>query len=140
MNERLFRWRRHMTPIETQIGRLTNHRLCFTVAGGMRPGASAPANIADDPRGTVHGVRYLLPLHKFVRLDASEGRQYAYLWTKVEDAAGNIVPAVTYKTPSAAPEGQPSLRYMNVIREAAWQRALPENYEEFLENVKHAER
>ena len=140
MNERLFRERRHMTPIETRIGRLTNHRLRFTVAGGMRPGASAPANIADDPGGTVHGVLYLLPLHKFVRLDASEGRQYAYLWTEVEDTGGSFVPAVTYKVRTAAPEGQPSRRYMNVIREAARQRALPEDYVEFLENVKHAER
>ena len=67
-------------------------------------------------RGT---VLYLLSLQKFVRLAASEGRQFAYLWTKVEDAAGNIVPAVSYKAPSAAPEGQPSLRDMNVIRAAA---------------------
>lgn len=139
MNERLFRERRHMTPIETRIGRLTNHRLCFTVAGGMRPGVSAPANIADDPGGTVHGVLYLLPLRKFVRLDASEGQQYAYLWAEVEDENGNFVPVATYKASSAAPEGQPSLRYMNVIREAARQRALPENYVKFLENVIHAE-
>ena len=129
-----------MTPIETRIGRLTNHRLCFTVAGGMRPGVSAPTNIADDSGGIVHGVLYLLPLHKFVRLDASEGRQYAYLWTEVEDTGGDFVPAVTYKVRTAAPEGQPSLRYMNIIREAARQRALPEDYVEFLENVKHVER
>ena len=32
MSERLFRERRHMTPIETRIGRLAGHRLCFTVA------------------------------------------------------------------------------------------------------------
>ena len=140
MNERLFRERRHMTPIETRIGRLKDHRLCFTVAGGMRPGVSAPADIADDPGGMVHGVLYLLPLRKFVRLDASEGRQYAYLWTEVADAAGDVVPAVTYKARTLVREGQPSLRYMNVIREAARQRALPEDYVEFLENVNHAER
>ena len=140
MNERLFRERRHMTPIETRIGHLTDHRLCFTVAGGMRPGLSAPANIADDLGGTVYGVLYLLPLHKFVRLDASEGRQYAYIWTEIEDAAGNLIPVVTYKVLATAQEGQPSPRYLNVIREAARQRELPENYVEFLENVKHAER
>jgi hypothetical protein len=79
MNERLFLELRHMTPIETRIGRLKDHRLCFSVGGGARPGISAPANIANDPGGTVHGVLYLLSLRKFVRLDASEGRQYAYL-------------------------------------------------------------
>jgi len=140
MNERLFRERRHMTPIETRIGRLTNHRLCFTVGGGRRPGLSAPANIADDPGGTVHGVLYLLPLRKFVRLDASEGRQYVYLWTEIEDATGNVVPAVTYKVSSAAPEGHPSPPYLKVLREAARQRGLPDHYIEFLDNTEHAER
>ena len=140
MNERLFWKRRHMTPIETRIGRLADHRLCFSVAGGMRPGLSAHANTADDPGGTVHGVLYLLPLRKFIRLDASEGRQYAYLWTEAEDAAGNTVPMVTYKVRLAAPEGQPSLRYLKLIREAARQRELPEHYVAFLEHVKHAGR
>ena len=139
MNERLFRERRHMAPIETRIGRLTNHRLCFTIGGGMRPGLSAPANIADDPGGTVHGVLYLLALRKFVRLDASEGRNYAYLWTEIEDAAGNIVPAVTYKVPAAAPEGRPSLPYLNLLREAARQRGLPAGYVAFLDGVETRE-
>jgi len=139
MNERLFRERRHMTPIETRIGRLEGHRLCFSVAGGRRPGVSAPANIADDPGGTVHGVLYLLPLRKFVRLDASEGRQYAYLWTEVEDAVGAMIPAVTYKASPAAPEGQPSLAYMNIIRAAARQRGLPDRYVAFLDGTEHAE-
>ena len=139
MNERLFRERRHMAPIETRIGRLTNHRLCFTIAGGMRPGLSAPANIADDPGGTVHGVLYLLALRKFVRLDASEGRNYAYLWTGIEDAAGNNVPAVTFKVPAAAPEGRPSLPYLNLLREAARQRGLPAGYVAFLDGVETRE-
>ncbi|MCH7710190.1 MAG: gamma-glutamylcyclotransferase [Proteobacteria bacterium] len=139
MNERLFRRRRHMAPIETRIGRLTNHRLCFTIGGGMRPGHSAPANIADDPGGTVHGVLYLLTLPKFVRLDASEGRNYAYLWTEIEDAAGNLVPAVTFKVPVAAPEGRPSLPYLNLLREAARQRGLPAGYVAFLDGVETRE-
>ena len=135
MNERLFRERRHMTPIETRIGRLENHRLCFSVAGGMRPGVSAPANIADDPGGTVHGVLYLLPLRKFVRLDASEGTQYGYLWTEVEDAKGNRLLVVTYKLRWPAPEGRPSRRYLNLLREAARQRGLPTEYVTFLDGV-----
>ena len=139
MNERLFRERRHMTPIETRIGRLRNHRLCFSVGGGMRPGKSAPANIAEDPGGTVHGVLYLLALRKFVRLDASEGRQYAYLWTEVEDGAGNFVPAVTFKVPGAAAEGKPSRRYLDLLREAARQRGLPAEYVAFLDGVEARE-
>ena len=41
MNERLFRERRHMTPIETRIARLDGYRLRFAVAGRRSPGASA---------------------------------------------------------------------------------------------------
>lgn len=139
MNERLFRERRHMTPVETRSGRLNDYRLCFTVAGGRRPGVSAPANIVEDPGGTVHGVLYLLPLHKFVRLDASEDRQYAYLWTEARDGAGKSIPVVTFKVANAAPEGRPSLPYMNIVREAARQRGLPDAYIAFLDDVNTAE-
>ena len=139
MNELLFRERRHMTPVETRIGRLNDHRLCFTVGGGRRPGISAPANIADDPGGVVHGVLYLLPLRKFVRLDASEGRQYAYLWTEAEDETGETVPVVTFKVASGASEGRPSPPYMKILREAARQRGLPEEYISFLDRVETAE-
>jgi hypothetical protein len=78
MNERLFRERRHMTWHEARVGRLQGHRLVFTVAGGMRPGVSAPVNIVEAPGESVYGVLYLLPLRKFARLDNSEGKQYAY--------------------------------------------------------------
>ena len=138
MNERLFRERRHMTPLETRIGRLGGYRLCFSVAGGMRPGVSAPANIAEAPGSTVHGVLYLLPRRKFVRLDASEGAQYGYLWTEAEDSAGNRLPVVTYKLRRPASEGLPSLRYLNIVREAARQRGLPDDYVRFLDDTGHA--
>jgi len=55
----------------------------------------------------VHGVLYLLPLHKFARLDNSEGKQCGYLWTEVEDDAGQRVPVVRCRDrpPKASPEG-----------------------------------
>ena len=121
MNERLFRERRHMTPVETRTGRLNGYRLCFTVGG------------------VVHGVLYLLPLAKFVRLDASEGRQYAYLWTDAEDETGKIIPVVTFRDTGGAPEGRPSLPYMNILRAGARQRGLPEDYLSFLDQVDTAE-
>ena len=83
----------------------------------------------------VHGVLYLLPLRKFVRLDASEGRQYDYLWIEAEDTTGKIIPVVTFRDTGGAPEGRPSLPYMNIVREAARQRGLPENYLSFLDRV-----
>ncbi|MCH6583497.1 MAG: gamma-glutamylcyclotransferase [Proteobacteria bacterium] len=138
MNERLFKERRHMTPIETRIARLEGYRLCFTVVGGRRPGISAPANIVEAPGDIVYGVLYLLPLRKFARLDASEGRQYAYLWINVADLVGSVISAVTYKVAYPAPEGRPSLPYLNLIREAARQRDLPADYMAFLDRVEPA--
>lgn len=139
MNERLFRERRHMTPIETRIGRLADHRLAFTVAGGMRPGMSAPANMVEAPGHGVHGVLYLLSLRKFARLDNSEGKQYGYLWTEVEDDAGQRVPVVTYKVPRPAAEGKPGRRYFEMIREGARQRGLPADYTAALDRVETRE-
>lgn len=139
MNERLFRERRHMTPIETRIGRLDGYRLVFSKAGGMRPGLSAPANIVAAPGDSVWGVLYLLPLHKFARLDASEGVQYAYVWPEVQDTAGNRVSAVAYSVPHAVAEGRPGKAYLNLVREAARQRGLPPDYIAFLDRVEARE-
>ncbi|TAL97189.1 MAG: gamma-glutamylcyclotransferase [Rhodanobacter sp.] len=135
MNDRLFRERRHMTPVETRIARLDSWRLCFTAVGGRKPGKSAPANIVEAPGSAVHGVLYLLPLRKFVRLDASEGMQYDYLRIEVLDATGRSVPAITFKVAADAPEGHPSLPYMRIVREAARERELPPAYIDFLEHV-----
>ena len=139
MNERLFRERRHMAPVETRIGRLDGYHLAFSIAGGMKPGVSAPANIVEAAGSSVHGVLYLLPLRKFARLDNSEGRQYAYLWTAVEDERGRRVPAVTYKVPQVMPEGKPGRRYFELIREAALQRGLPAAYVAALDRVETRE-
>ena len=139
MNERLFRERRHMTPLETRIGRLHGYRLRFAVGGGARPDHSAPADIVESPGSVVDGVLYLLPLRKFVRLDASEGAQYGYLWSEAEDSAGARVPMVTFKGRWPAVEGRPSLRYLALIREAARQRGLPPETIEFLDRIETME-
>lgn len=135
MNETLFRDRRHMTWLETRIGRLHDYRLTFSVAGGMRPGVSAPANIVPDPGSIVHGVLYLLPLRKFARLDNSEGRQYDYVWTEAADNDGNRIFIVTYRMPHTVADGRPGRRYLNLIREAARQRRLPADYIAFLDHI-----
>lgn len=135
MHERLFRERRHMAWHEARIGRVDGWRLVFTVSGGHRPGLSAPANIVQAPGESVFGVLYRLPLRKFARLDNSEGRQYRYLWTEVEDSQGRRIPAVTYQVAVAAAPGRPSPAYLNLIREAARQRGLPTDYIARLESV-----
>jgi cation transport regulator ChaC len=135
MNERLFRERRHMVWSESWIARLDGYRLVFSVGGGMKPGVAAPANIVEASGESVWGVLYLLPLRKFARLDNSEGKQYAYLWREVEDTAGKRVRAVTYQVPHAASDGRPGRRYLDLIREAARQRALPAEYVDMLDRV-----
>ena len=135
MNEQLFRNRRHMVWQQMRIGRLDGYRIAFTVAGGRRPGASAPANILEAPGESVYGVLYLLPLRKFARLDNSEGEQYRYLWAQVEDSQGHRVAAVTYQVAHEAAQGRPSRSYLNLISEAARQRGLPEDYIARLEQV-----
>ncbi len=135
MNEWLFRKRRHMVWQEARVAWLADHRLVFTRAGGRYPGLSAPANIVEAPGERVYGVIYLLPLRKFARLDNSEGKQYAYVWTQVEDVEGNPVPAVTYKVAGTVAEGPPSRQYLDLLREAARQRELPPDYLAFLDAV-----
>lgn len=139
MSERIFVERRRITPAETRIGQLRGYRLVFTVAGGMRPGVSAPANIVETPDATVQGVLYRLPLGQFARLDAGEGRQYDYVWTEAEDSTGNRLPVVTYKVRHAAPEGRPGRSYLNTIREAARQRGLPAEYVALLGRIEARE-
>ena len=143
MNERLFRDRRHMVWLQTRIGRLDGYRLAFIIAGGRRPGLSAPVNIVNSPGDSVFGVLYQLPLRKFARLDNSEGRQYGYLWTEVEDSEGHRVAAVTYQVAQTvgqtAAEGRPSRSYLNLIREAARQRGLPADYTARLDRVEARE-
>ncbi len=105
----------------------------------MRPGVSAPANIVVAPGSLVYGALYLLPLHKFARLDNSEGKQYDYLWTEAEDLASNRLSVVTYTVPQAAREGRPGRAYLNLIRDAARQRGLPAEYIAFLDSVEARE-
>ncbi|MBI4182992.1 MAG: gamma-glutamylcyclotransferase [Proteobacteria bacterium] len=139
MHERVFCERRHVRPAETRLGRLPGYRLCFSVAGGMRPGVSAPANIVEAAGANVHGVLYRLPLSEFARLDASEGRQYTYLWTEAADSAGTVLPVVTYRVATDACEGRPSRPYLDRIREAARLRGLPADYVAFLDSVEARE-
>lgn len=100
---------------DARLGCLDGYRLVFTVGGGRRPGVSAPANIVPAEGESVFGILYQLPLRKFARLDNSEGRQYRYLWTEVEDSEGRGIAAVTYQATAASAEGRPSQSYLNLI-------------------------
>jgi cation transport regulator ChaC len=141
MHDSAFIQRRGMRSLEWRVGRLEGYRLRFNLEG--RPiGRAAPANIAPDPEGEVWGVLYQITQAAMVRLDVSEGvpgRRYRHLWMEVEDTDGERLAAMTYIAEGKERDGNPSLRYITLLREGARARGLPHHYICFLENVKHAE-
>ena len=109
---------------------------------GRPIGKAAPANISADPDAEVWGVLYRISRADLLRLDSTEGvpgRRYRHLWCEAEDRDGNRVEAVTYIADGKEKDGNPSLRYLTLLRDGARAHDLPEQYLRFLESVKPAE-
>ncbi len=141
MHNSAFRERRGMRPAEWRAGCVKGYRLRFNLEGRPR-GRAAPANIAPDPGAEVWGVLYRITRKQLLRLDSTEGvpgRRYRQLWVEAEDVAGNALRAVTYIAEGKETDGNPSLRYLTLLREGARAHGLPEHYLRFLDGVKHAE-
>ena len=95
-----------------------------------------------DADAEVWGVLYRITRRALVRLNASEGipgRRYRPLWLSAEDAEGQPVEAVTYIADGMERDGNPSLRYITLIRDGARAHGLPEDWITFLDGVEHAE-
>jgi gamma-glutamylcyclotransferase len=141
MHDSAFRERRGMRPLDWRAGRIRGYRLRFNLDG--RPvGKAAPANICADPNGEVWGVLYKLTRRDLVRLDSTEGvpgRYYRHLWADAEDKEGCLLKIVTYIAEGKDKDGDPSLRYLTLLRDGARAHGLPEQWIRFLESVKHAE-
>lgn len=140
MHDSAFRERRGMRPLEWRVGRVRGYRLRFNLDGHPK-GKAAPANLCTDPASEVWGVLYRIRRRELVRLDATEGvpgRGYRHLWIEAEDAAGNPVRAVTYIAPGNPADGNPSRRYITLLREGARAHGLPEPWIRFLDTVKEA--
>jgi gamma-glutamylcyclotransferase len=141
MNDSAFRERRGMRPIAWRAGRVRGYRLRFNLEG--RPvGKAAPANIAAEPSAEVWGVLYQITRAGLLHLDSTEGvpgRRYRHLWVEAEDIDGEQLAAVTYIAEGKATDGNPSLRYITLLREGARAHGLPEHYLRFLDAVRHAE-
>ncbi len=141
MNDSAFRERRGMQPIEWRPGCVRGYRLRFNLEG--RPiGKAAPANISPDRDAEVWGVLYQITRADLVRLDYTEGvpgRRYRHLWLNAKDIDGHMIEAVTFIADGKESDGNPSLRYITLLREGARAHGLPEHYIRILDGVKPAD-
>ncbi len=141
MHDSAFRERRGMRPLESRAGHVRGYRLRFNLEGRPR-GKAAPANLASDPHAEIWGVLYRITRADLLHLDATEGvpgPRYRHLWVDAEDIDGRPVHAVTYIADGKEVDGNPSLRYITLLRDGARAHGLPKHYLRFLDSVKHAE-
>ncbi len=141
MHDSAFRERRRMRPLEWRSGRIKGYRLRFNLEGRPK-GKAAPANLCTDPEAEVWGVLYRITQRDLVYLDSTEGvpgRRYRHLWVEAEDSDGNPVRAVSYVADGNEVDGNPSLRYITLLRDGARAHKLPEHWIRFLKGVKEAQ-
>ena len=105
-------------------------------------GAGACAAIeASDAGAEVWGVLYRITRADLLVLDATEGvpgRRYRQIWLAAEDAEGRAIDAVTYMADGNPEDGNPSLRYITLLRDGAAAHGLPAAYLDYLNNVEPA--
>ncbi len=141
MHDSSFLKRRRMRPTEWRVGRIPGYRLRFNL-DGIPKGRTAPANISADPGNEVWGVLYRITLRELVHLNLTEGipgPRYQPLNLPVEDDKGNALIAVAYMAEGKPSDGNPSLRYITLLRDGARDHGLPEHWIAHLDGVQHAE-
>ena len=141
MHDSSFRERRGMRPVESRVGRITGYRLRFNLEGRPK-GRAAPANIAADRDAEVWGVLHRISRRELVRLNASEGipgRRYRPVWLAATDSDGNGLTAVAYMADGMKTDGNPSHRYLTLLRDGARAHGLPGHWISFLDSIDHAE-
>ena len=141
MHDSAFRERRGMCPLEWRPGRVCGYRLRFNLEGRPK-GKAAPANLSVEPVAEVWGVLYRITRRDLVHLDSTEGvpgRRYRQIWVDAEDIEGWPLKAATYIAEGKEKDGNPSLRYLTLLRDGARAHDLPDHWVRYLENVRHAE-
>lgn len=141
MHDSAFLERRGMRPAEWRVGRLPGYRLRFNLDGFPR-GRAAPANIQADPDAEVWGVLHRITLRELVRLNVTEGvpgPRYQPVDLSVKDKEGNRVTAISYVADGNQHDGNPSLRYITLLRDGARDHGLPDHWIARLDGVQHAE-
>lgn len=140
MHDSAFRERRGMRPLEWRAGRVRAYCLRFNLEGRPK-GKAAPANVCAKPDAEVWGVLYRITRRDLLHLDSTEGVpgcRYRHLWIDAKDIGGRPLGAMTYIADGLEQDGNPSLRYLTLLREGARAHGLPEHWIRFLESVKHA--
>lgn len=141
MDEGTFVERRRIRPLESRVGRIVGYRLRFNLDGRPK-GKAAPANICPDADQEVWGVLYKITRRGLLRLNSTEGvpgRGYQPTWLVAEDLDGGSVTALAYVAVGKEIDGNPSLRYISLLREGARRHGLPEHWLQFLDGIAHAE-
>jgi cation transport regulator ChaC len=141
MHEGTFVERRGIKPLESRVGCITGYRLRFNLEGRPK-GKAAPANICPDADQVVWGVLYKITRRDMLRLDSTEGvpgRRYQPTWLVAEDMDGSSLTAIAYVATGKEVDGNPSPRYIALLREGARNHGLPEHWIAFLDGVRHAE-
>jgi cation transport regulator ChaC len=141
MHDDVFRGRRRMQPLLWRIGRVRGYRLRFNLEGRPK-GKAAPANISADPHAELWGVLYLITRRQMVWLNSTEGVpgwRYRPIWLEAEDETGKPLPVFTYIADGADEDGNPSKRYVTLLREGARAHRLPAHWLDHLDRVKSAE-
>jgi cation transport regulator ChaC len=140
MHDSAFRVRRGIRARESCTACVAGFRLRFNLEGRPR-GRAAPANLSADTQAEVWGVLYRITRRDLLRLDLTEGvpgRGYRHVAVEARDADGRTLAAIAYMAPSTAPDGRPSLRYINLLREGARAHNLPEHWVRWLDSIEHA--
>jgi cation transport regulator ChaC len=124
-----FLGRRRMQPLEARVGRLEGFELRFDLPVG--PGERGVANVAPLAGADVWGVVYRLTHPDADRLDGTEGVQhgaYARLTVSVQDLAGRVVNAFTYRSERGREGRKPSRRYLGLLLAGARHHGLPDDW------------
>lgn len=141
MHDSAFRERRRMRPLDWRPGRIRDYRLRFNLEGRPK-GKAAPANIEPCHGDEVWGVLYKITRRDLIWLDSTEGvpgPRYRQIWLAGEDADGRPVETVTYIAQGKETDGNPSLRYITLLREGARAHGLPAHWQDKLDRIRPAE-
>ena len=85
---------------------------------------------------------YQITRRELLHLDFTEGvpgRHYRHVWVTAEDTNGDIVNAVAYMARGKDTDGNPSFRYISLLRDGARLHGLPETWVQYLDSIRHVE-